>query len=230
MDKAITLITIFFIVIFSLLSLYTFYDQVILHVSVITPQLVTASFAIVGSCVLVVINTITQVQSYYKLLPIKAGTGQKVAEETSRVFLEKQKALRASIEAVTNSRQKYENMLKKYIDDRETTLIPSRLPRDSVINEKQQQTMLVSEISPVDSPPENEYDIKIQGLKTEYINILKDIGINTISNLSQQNPEVLYRKIYNWSYLQNKHQERLPSKGMIKRWIRIANEKCAYSR
>jgi hypothetical protein len=223
MDRAITLIALLFIVFFSLLSLYSFYNQILVHITAVTPQLITTSFAIIGSCVLVVINTLIQAQRYYKILPIKTSTKIKFAEETVRELYDKQKALRNSIEAINTNRIRYENILKKQLN-LEDSKISADVIYDNVINKDGQQTTLVRRVSPINSSAKDEFSIKIKGIRNEYINLLREIGVNTVSDLSKQDPEDLYRKIFTWNDLQEMNIVRIPSRGMIKRWIRIAGK------
>ena len=61
---------------------------------------------------------------------------------------------------------------------------------------------------------------RIQGINNDYIDQLKSIGINSISDLSKKNPGIIYNRLKQNEAFENK----LPSIGMIKYWIRNAKQ------
>jgi len=179
------------------------------------------SFAIIGSSVLVVLTILLQVRKYYR--PTLGGVRRVIEGEAMDAISETQRVLGASMETALNKRSKYEEVLQKYLEKRKS-------PEISVVVSSEnfaQQEITQEKPSPVTifEPEQRESSLEIQGMTTHHVSILENLGINNIDELCRQDSEHLYRDILDWNSLNKKNYEHIPTRGMIKRWIRIANQR-----
>ena len=210
-----------FIAAFSILAIFTFYNNIILNVTQITIQLVMVSFAILGSSVLVVLTILLQVRNCYR--PTLSGVRRVIEGEAMDAISETQRVLGESMEVALNKRSEYEEVLQKYLEKRKSPEIPLVVSSENLA--QQEITQETPSPESIFDPVQKESSLKVQGMTTHHVSLLEDLGISTIDELCIQDPEHLYRDILDWNILNKNNYEHIPTMGMIKRWIRIANQR-----
>ena len=143
-------------------------------------------------------------------------------EEAREAITEKQRVLGESLETALDKRSEYEQVLKKYLDQRKTPEIPVLVSNENIA--QREITREEACLEPIIDSRQRGISLSIQGISMRHVSILDELGINTNDELSIQDPEQLYRTIIEWNTQNKINYEYLPSRGMVKRWIRIAKQ------
>ncbi len=216
------MIILLFVGIFSLLSLFTFYNEILHQVRLLTFQLITASFAIIGSTILVMFTIIIQVRRNF--FP-SDSVRNSISRNKALLLLDTQKRIRASAEAVSNKQIIQERERKNQYEDFGALSLTQSIGHTNIFKDYIQQKKASQKISSINSAQIIQNDlIKLQGIRIEHVTLLKEMNIYTVYDLSIQDPDDLFHKIRNRNRPHEKDKDWIPSKEMIRRWIRISKQ------
>ena len=205
-DQFITSAYLLFVGFFSFLSLVVFYREIIMSIKTVTPQYVLAAFSIVGSSLLLLVTLVALATKQVKEKPYSK---EKVVNSKSLV----QERNKETIKYIEKLKE-----VKKSVED-------TRTPYKSIVTMKNGAQVLKPYL---DVPSTGVFQrtsnglTQLQGMRSEHVTLLMEIGIKSINELSNWNPEELFRKILEQIRPHDNNRDWIPTQGMIRHWIRIA--------
>jgi hypothetical protein len=225
-DQFITSAYLLFVGIFTFLSLVVFYREIIMSIKTVTPQYVLAAFSIVGSSLLLLVTLVTlstnQISEKTQLL-IEGDNIKSLAQEQDKEainVIEAFKEVKTSVEDLYKSTARYEKGIV------ENAILTSRKNNYFVTTEngspELKQYLGASSTGVFQQPP---FELRqLQGMRLEYVTLLREMGITSVYDLSLQNPDELFNQIQERIKSRKWGRDWIPTKGMILHWVRIANQ------
>ena len=221
-DQFITSAYLLFVGCFTFLSLVVFYREIIMSIKTVTPQYVLAAFSIVGSSLLLLVTLVTLASKQYIEKPqskIKRDNIKSLAQERARV-IETFKEAKTSVEDLYKSAARYEKGIV------ENAILPSMKNNFFVTTENgSPELKQYLGVSTTGVFQRSSFELRqLQGMRLEYVTLLREIGITSVYDLSLQNPDEIFNKIQERIRSRKWGRDWIPTKGMILHWIRIANQ------
>ncbi len=213
-DQFITSAYLLFVGCFTFLSLVVFYREIIMSIKTVTPQYVLAAFSIVGSSLLLLVTLVTLASKQYIEKPqskIKRDNIKSLAQERARV-IETFKEAKTSVEDLYKSAARSEKGIV------ENAILPS-------MENGSPELKQYLGVSTTGVFQRSSFELRqLQGMRLEYVTLLREIGITSVYDLSLQNPDEIFNKIQERIRSRKWGRDWIPTKGMILHWIRIANQ------
>ena len=221
-DQLITSAYLLFVGFFTFLSLAVFYREIIMSIKTVTPQYVLAAFSIVGSSLLLLVTLVTLATEQYiekPQLKIEGDNFKSLAQERARV-IETFKGAKTSVEDLYKSAARYEKGIV------ENAILPSMKNNFFVTTENgSPELKQYLDVSTTGVFQRSSFELRqLQGMRLEYVTLLREIGVTSVYDLSLQNPNELFNKIQERIRSRKWGRDWIPTKGMILHWIRIANQ------
>jgi hypothetical protein len=221
-DQFITSAYLLFVGCFTFLSLIVFYREIIMSIKTVTPQYVLAAFSIVGSSLLLLVTLVTLATKQYIEKPqskIEGDDVKSLAQERARV-IETFKEAKTSVEDLYKNAAKYEKGIV------ENAILPSMKNNFFVTTENgSPELKQYLGVSTTGVFQRSSFELRqLQGMRLEYVTLLREIGITSVYDLSLQNPDEIFNKIQERIRSRKWGRDWIPTKGMILHWIRIANQ------
>lgn len=221
-DQFITSAYLLFVGCFTFLSLVVFYREIIMSIKTVTPQYVLAAFSIVGSSLLLLVTLVTLATKQYIEKPqskIEGDDVKSLAQERARV-IETFKEAKTSVEDLYQSAARSEKGIV------ENAILPSMKNNFFVTTENgSPELKQYLGVSTTGVFQRSSFELRqLQGMRLEYVTLLREIGITSVYDLSLQNPDEIFNKIQERIRSRKWGRDWIPTKGMILHWIRIANQ------
>jgi hypothetical protein len=221
-DQFITSAYLLFVGCFTFLSLVVFYREIIMSIKTVTPQYVLAAFSIVGSSLLLLVTLVTLATKQYIEKPqskIKRDNIKSLAQERTRV-------IETLNEAKTSVEDLYQSAARSEKGIVENAILPSMKNNFFVTTENgSPELKQYLGVSTTGVFQRSSFKLRqLQGMKLEYVTLLREIGITSVYDLSLQNPDEIFNKIQERIRSRKWGRDWIPTKGMILHWIRIANQ------
>ena len=193
-----------------------------MSIKTVTPQYVLAAFSIVGSSLLLLVTLVTLATKQIiekRQSKIKGDNIKSLAQERARV-IGTFKEVKTSVEDLYQSAARYEKGIV------ENANLASMKNNYFVTTEngspELKQYVGVSSTGVFQRPS---FELRqLQGMRLEYVTLLREIGVTCVYDLSLQNPDELFNKMKERIRSRKWGRDWIPTKGMILHWIRIANQ------
>ena len=225
-DQFIASAYLLFVGFFTFLSLVVFYREIIMSIKTVTPQYVLAAFSIVGSSLLLLVTLVTLATKQIIEKPqskIEGDNFKSTAQEQNKEtinLIESFKEVKTTFEDLYKSAARYEKGIV------ENAILPSMENNFFVTTENgSPELKQYLDVSTTGVFQRSSFELRqLQGMRLEYVTLLREIGITSVYGLSLQNPDELFNKIQERIRSRKWGRDWIPTKGMILHWVRIANQ------
>lgn len=221
-DKFISLLYLIFVCVFTFLSLTIFFKEILFKFSKLSLNLVLASFSIVGSGLLVILTIIFQIIKLYNIN--QKGIQFYLPKLPKLQIDEKTKKIIKQIRDLKESVQDFRGYGESNIELENERITATKM-KETYISEIDFSKQVMFGLPPLGTIQRASNGLhNIQGMRIEHVTLLREVGINSVLDLSMQNSDDLYLKIISRGRPHENKSDWIPSKGMLVRWIRIAKK------
>lgn len=225
-DQFITSAYLLFVGCFTFLSLVVFYREIIMSIKTVTPQYVLAAFSIVGSSLLLLVTLVTLATKQYIEKPQSKTKGDNIKSLAQEQNKETINVIETFKEAKTSVEDLYISTARSEKGIVENAILPSMKNNFFVTTENgSPELKQYLGVSTTGVFQRSSFELRqLQGMRLEYVTLLREIGITSVYDLSLQNPDEIFNKIQERIRSRKWGRDWIPTKGMILHWIRIANQ------